>query len=226
MKNCYYYSMGTSKIKIVFDLDGTIFSSSDILEPSYSSVIQRCNSGWNTSYLIPSAQKIISLVGRPGKEIIATLFPQMTLKQQKIISDSVLVELIRRIRNREGKIFPDVPSVLKKLQDAGFTLFIVSNCRRAYLEAILETYKLEKFFFSALCNEDDPSAGKAGLLKKVLNKSKGVMIGDRASDGEAARFASVPWIGCAFGHASSELQKADAIIHSFSELPEAIGLVI
>ena len=120
-----------------------------------------------------------------------------------------------------GAVFAGVPETLAELRRLGHPLVVVSNCRRAYLEAILGTFELMPFFEAAACNEDDPALGKNGFLKKLLAERRGAMVGDRSSDGVAARFAGVRWIGCQYGHAANadrEMAGADAVVHAFPEI--------
>ncbi len=211
---------------LVFDLDGTLYTSETILGPAYEAVITDRNRAWGMSYRVPTAAEVLAYVGRPGREIITKLFPDLAPERVTETSDRILVELVALIRKGGGRVFEGVHETLAGIKGGGAELSIVSNCRRSYLEAILETFALKEYFREAWCNEDAPELGKNGLLVRVLAGRKGVMIGDRASDGVAARGAGVPWIGCAFGHSApddAELAGADAVIRDFTDLPEALA---
>jgi phosphoglycolate phosphatase len=206
---------------VAFDLDGTLFSSEAILGRAYEVAVAEANRRWSLGLETPRLSTILALVGRPVAEILASLFPAMPAEKRHDFSTLVLDDLVAQIRARKGAIFDGVTETLAELRRRGHPLAVVSNCRRAYLEAILGTYDLMGFFESAACNEDDPSLGKNGFLKILLAGRAGVMVGDRISDGVAARFAGVKWIGCSFGHAEEtekELEAADATVHSFPEI--------
>jgi phosphoglycolate phosphatase-like HAD superfamily hydrolase len=50
-----------------------------------------------------------------------------------------------------------------------------------------------------------------------------IMVGDRASDVEAAQAIGCPFIGCDYGHGyREEIDGAGPIIATFAELPGAI----
>lgn len=210
---------------VAFDLDGTLFSSEAILGRAYAVAVAEANRRWSLGLETPRLEAILALVGRPVAEILAHLFPALSADRRHDFSTFVLDELVAQIRAKKGVLFAGVPETLAELRRRGHPLVVVSNCRRAYLEAILGAYGLAGLFEAAVCNEDDPSLGKNGFLKKSIAARRGVMVGDRASDGEAARFAGVKWIGCAFGHAAEtdkELEAADAVIHSFPEIPPIV----
>jgi phosphoglycolate phosphatase len=212
---------------VAFDLDGTLYSSEAILGPAYADAVAEANAEWGTNYRVPTTPEILAQVGRPVREIMRRLYPTMPADHIEAFSTRSLDQLVRRIRNRGGFVFAGVSEMLEQLADRGHPLLLVSNCRRPYLEAILETFALGKFFEAAVCNEDAPELGKSGLLVQILAGRTGVMVGDRASDGEAARHARIPWIGCRYGHAGAEavgaeLDGADGIAGSVGEIPKLV----
>lgn len=211
---------------VVFDLDGTLYSSESILGPAYAAAIREVNARWRRNLAVPETAAILAQVGRPAKEILASLYPDLAEGERDELSRLVLAALTDRIRGRGGRLFEGVPETLAELRRAGHVLAVVSNARRSYLEAILAAFDLARHLESAACHEDAPELGKAGLLRRTLAGRPGVMVGDRASDGLAARAAGVPWIGCAFGHAAdeaAELASADVVIRRFAELPAALA---
>lgn len=215
----------SSDFVVAFDLDGTLYSSEAILGPAYADAVASANAEWNTAYRVPLTNEIVALVGRPVREIMRLLYPEMPAAHIEAFSTRTLDQLVGRIRNRGGHIFEGVPEMLSALADRGHRLVLVSNCRRSYLEAILETHSLTSLFESAVCNEDDPVLGKPGLLARDLRGRRGVMVGDRASDGEAARQVGIPWIGCRYGHAgdaTAELEGADAIADRVEQIPDLV----
>jgi phosphoglycolate phosphatase len=212
---------------VAFDLDGTLYSSEEILGPAYADAVAEANAEWGTAYRVPTTPEILALVGRPVREIMKLLYPEMPGDHIEAFSTRTLEQLVGRIRRRGGHVFDGVAAMLSDLAGREHPLLLVSNCRRPYLESILETFALADFFETAVCNEDAPELGKSGLLVQILAGRRGVMVGDRASDGEAARFARIPWIGCRYGHAGSEavgaeLDGADAVADSVLEIPALV----
>lgn len=209
-----------------FDLDGTLYSSEPVLGLAYDSAIRAANTEWGTSWPIPTTAQILAHVGRPVRDIFARLFPEMPDSVRGPLSQRVLEDLAARIRAGGGHLFPGARELLESLGGSGCELVLVSNCRRLYLEAVTGTFGLAPFFTVMHCNEDDPELGKSGLLARAVAGRPGVMVGDRASDGEAALAAGVRWIGCDFGHVGeegrNELSGADAVVTS---LVEVRGLV-
>lgn len=209
---------------IAFDLDGTLFTSEKILGLSYETAVKSANARWGTSHAVPTTAEILKQVGQPVRKIFLALYPDMLASHREELANDVLADLTARIRRKEGLLYDGVIETLGRLQAEKVPMLLVSNCRRGYLEAVTKTYRLVPFFERMSCNEDAPELGKSGLLKEMLGGRIGVMVGDRASDGEAARHAGVPWIGCDYGYGDAlqnELIEADTVIRSFPEVIDA-----
>lgn len=218
--------MAQNEFAVAFDLDGTLFSSEKILAPAYHDVLSEWNWRNGTAFSIPTTEEILRLVGRPASEIFRIMYPEMPSDTRGEIASRILALLQDRIRQGQAEIYEGVSDMLEGLRSS-YPLLLVSNCRRGYLEAVLETYDLGIFFESAFCNEDAPELGKKGILVRELRSRAGVMVGDRASDGEAAREAGVPWIGCAYGYGDlegsrNELNGADVVVGSVKEIASAV----
>lgn len=210
-----------------FDLDGTLYSSEPVLGLAYDSAIRAANAEWGSSWPVPTTAQILVHVGRPVREIFARLFPSMPESVRARLAQRVLEDLAARIRAGGGHLFPGALEVLRELRSEGCVPILVSNCRRLYLEAVTTTFGLAPLFDEMHCNEDDPVLGKSGLLARAAAGRSGVMVGDRASDGEAARAAGLAWIGCDFGHVGEEgrieLSGADVVVTSLAEIPGIVG---
>ena len=226
--------MNSASLVVAFDLDGTLFNSTPILGPAYQTAVAAANHDRRGVGLptlsSPSTAEVLHFVGRPVKEIFAGLFPGESEPVRAALAQGVLDDLCSRIRRREAELYPGARELLVSLRRLGHPLVIVSNCRRAYLEAISAAFSLDELLEAARCNEDAPELGKPGLLKSLLAGRRGVMVGDRASDGEAARFAGVPWIGCDYGHAhdpaADELRGADLVVDSIAGIQDAVATLM
>ncbi|RMH56607.1 MAG: HAD family hydrolase [Candidatus Hydrogenedentota bacterium] len=214
--------------RVLFDLDGTLFSSENLLEPAYRDGIEEFGTESGETYRCPTRAEILREVGRPANEIMKHFFGELPEARRAELGRRILRHICRRIRNREGDLFSGVPEMLKRLRGEGRRLYLVSNCRRSYLDAVLDTYDLRSFFEEMACNEEYPDLGKNGLVKSFSSAGEAVLVGDRSSDGEAAREAGIFWIGCAYGYSSaneSELREADCVVESVFEIPEAVGFL-
>ncbi|MCL6547969.1 MAG: HAD hydrolase-like protein, partial [Alicyclobacillus sp.] len=119
-------------------------------------------------------------------------------------------------------LIPGAREVLTQLRSRGHTLTTASNCGQVYLDTVLDSQGLRALFTQPLCLQTVGGRVKADILAahfQRFDRRDAVMVGDRASDIEAARAHGIPIIGCALGFgAEEELREADVIVHSLPEL--------
>ncbi|MDH4129775.1 MAG: HAD family hydrolase, partial [Spirochaetota bacterium] len=132
---------------IAFDMDGTLFSSENMILPAYNRGITAFNKqNPHNKVILPPLKNILSLLGLPIIQIYNTLFPNLSLEEKNIIRDLISYELIKSIINKEGILFHGVSETLNNLHSSGYKLFIASNGLNTYLETILKTYNLFNLF--------------------------------------------------------------------------------
>lgn len=212
------------KKAIIFDMDGTLFQTNLILESALDATfdVLRNEGKWHSETPIDQYRNIM---GVPLPVVWETLCPLHSAdihKQNNKIFQQKLIELIQLKR---GALYPHVEHVLETLSQT-HSLFIASNGQTKYLNAIIETYQLERFIENTYSIELIPSGHKSELVRKIIIENgieSGFVVGDRASDILAAKDNQLVAIGVNFDFAQeAELLLADFIINNFKELPENI----
>ncbi len=201
---------------IFFDVDGTLFSSEHMLEEVYQEAILDYFKDKNYKNL-PSLKDIIQYIGLPVKEIFRNLLPDITEEERNIISDRVLEILVKRIGNGEGLHYDGVEEVIKYLYNKNYKLISASNGRRPYVEIILKVNKIYDYFFDIPCIDNKTIFNKSQLVKYAidkfsLNPKECVIIGDRASDRDAAISNQIYFIAADYGHGDKS-ERDGAILH-------------
>lgn len=216
---------------IAFDLDGVLYSSEPFLGDAYRDAIVNVNARRPGSFArVPSTAEILRHVGWPVPVILARLFPAVDPAAVTMLEAETLDTICARVARREGRLFDDVPATLTALHDAGHLLAVASNGRSRYVETVLATYDLTHLFVDRL-SPTEPDR-KLALLRGYLARHEirpagAVMIGDRASDVDAARTAGVPFIGCDYGHGHrDEIAAAGPVVSRFGDLPAAIAALL
>ena len=216
-----------NEIFLAFDIDGTIYDAGDILEESFRRGIESfVKSGQGTGLHIPTRDEITVTLGYPLDEIFLMLFP--ALEEHKRIELSLIctVNLVKMIREKKGRLIDGVEETINTLGSMKYNLLVASNGARAYVEAILETYDLKRFFSEPFIYPEGIVKNKTDIIDRYLTLNPGkelIMIGDRYTDLAAARDNGVPFIGCAFGHAGAdEIEGEKYIVNDFREIPGMI----
>lgn len=214
---------------IAFDLDGVLFTSEPFLVDAYRESIERVNQRRPGSFdRVPTSEEIFRHIGWPVPTILARLFPDVAPEAMRLIYEVTLEVICRRVRERQGTLFDGVPETLDVLRRRGHALVVASNGRRPYVEAVLQTYDIERKFAPVLAVERGRIDDKNALLAAYLSEHRVAaaevrMIGDRASDVEAAEAVGCAFVGCDYGHGHRrEIEGKGLIVSSFRELAEVL----
>lgn len=219
------------KIYLAFDIDGTIFDVSPIAVDSFELGVAnyRVRSG-KSGIKIPDRDKIINQLGIPIKNIFENLYPELASPVQAEIADLTTDAFVELIRMGGGTVFPDVENVIKSFHEQGFVNIVASNGRSEYVNAILETHGLLRYFSAPFIYPDATRPDKTSVVRYYIDyfsSARVIMIGDRSTDRVAARENGIPFIGCSFGHAGDdEISDADVIVHSFEEISSAVESIV
>jgi phosphoglycolate phosphatase len=218
--------MNFDKIKyLAFDMDGTLFSSEEIILDTYIQSVKNFIDKYKIENLeLPKKEDIINLVGQPVKSIFKSLLPELNEIQRDEISDSVLALLIKSIEAKKGILYEGVVETIEYLKSKNKKLLIASNGRIQYIQTILKTYKLLPNFEDIITINYDEIKTKGDILayykkKYQISEEEILMIGDRDSDFQAAKFIQCPFAYCSFGHANrDEVPNFEIELKTISDL--------
>lgn len=118
-----------------------------------------------------------------------------------------------------------VKELLDELRNKGFLLAIGSSAPRANLELIFRRLNLRHYFDAHITKKEEVIKGKPSpetFLKAAerlsLPPSRCVVVEDAVQGVEAAKAAGMPVIAVTTSRSRADLQKADLIVDSLSEL--------
>ena len=206
-----------------FDLDGTLADTDGDIRGAWRSAMAEMgisNPNFERDFV----------AGPPIEEMARRLFPE-------IYTDAFGAELRARFGahyDRDGfpttREYPGVIDRVRELKASGARVFIATNKRYAGAKAMWEKFGWGEVFeglYAGDMHKDDPAIGKLRkpqLLKLVMHE-KGLspadctMVGDTASDFEAAAENGMESVGVAWGYGTGEeLAMATRIARSPSEI--------
>lgn len=211
---------------ILFDLDGTLYSSKTILPTSYREGIEEFNQNNSPSVNIPDDETIFDQVGKPADQIYEDLWPELNDAQRIKLQQSIFSNLLKLIQDKKGNLYEGVRTILDQLYP-DHTLTVVTNAQTRYMNAVLENHNLTQFFDSYLCNDDAPTGKKSELVAEQLENfslkpEESLLVGDRESDRNAARQHGLTFVGCTYGYGNEGLFQDEATLQKFEDLPDII----
>ena len=216
---------------VACDLDGVLYSSEPFLGDAYREAIGNVNAVRPGSFArVPETREILDHVGWTIPVIFARLFPQTDDEAMRLLHAETLAVICAHVARGDGLLYPDVAETLRALQADGLQLAVASNGRTAYVEAVLSTYQLGDLFIPRVTADmvgDKTSVLRFYRYRLGLPPEAVVMIGDRASDVDAARAVGCHFIGCDYGHGyRHEIETAGPLVSRFADLPRAIQAVL
>jgi phosphoglycolate phosphatase-like HAD superfamily hydrolase len=216
---------------LAFDLDGVLYSSEPFLGAAYQEAIANVNARLPGAFArVPTTPEILAYVGWTIPTIFANLFPAADAAALEALHAETLDVICRRVAAGEGALYPDVAATLQMLRDAGHTLCVASNGRTRYVETVLATYAIAGHFIPLVTADmvgDKVSILRFYRYRFALPAEQVVMIGDRASDVEAAQAVGCPFVGCDYGHGHRhEIEAAGPLVQRFADLPAVVAGVL
>lgn len=202
---------------IIFDLDGTLWDSTDIVAGAWNCVIAE-----ETDLdLRLTSRDLKNLFGRLLPDIAAVIFSDETKERQLELMDLCCQEEHRALLRNPGALYKGLEDMLKILSE-NHRLFIVSNCQAGYIEVFLKSTGLARYFEGHLCPGDTGKA-KASNIRTIVDTfhlKSPVYVGDTAGDFQAAVEAGLPFIFASYGF--GKVDHPDGIITCPMELVHCI----
>lgn len=202
------------KVGIVFDMDGTLWDSTEQIWISWKSVLDQ----YGVSL---SMEKLKSLMGKTMDAIGESILPDTPKKERNAIFERCYQVENEYLRNHGGVLYPELEKTLIKLKEK-YPLYIVSNCQSGYIEAFLEYHKLGQYFedFECFGNTGKGKAHNEKLLAERNHLERVIYVGDIQGDYEATMEAGFEFVYAAygFGNVEADVKKVTA----FSQLPSVL----
>ena len=181
---------------LLFDLDGTLWDSTETVAAAWTAVVRRMGQPRRTI----TAAEIAGVMGMAHREIYRTLFPGLAEAEQEALALACYVEEERALHASGGRLYPGVREGLARLA-AQYPLGIVSNCQRGYIETFLAWSGLGPLFRDFECH-GNTGADKAENLRRVVQRNgfaTPLYVGDTEGDRQAAVGAGIPFLHAAYG---------------------------
>ena len=174
-----------SKIdSILFDLDGTLWSSAKAISEAWGLVLQKHE---DIEKKEVTEEELYSCMGLPMYDIAAKLFPSLSEDVRNQLMDELCEFENGYLEKRGGVLFNGLEETLAQLQKK-YKLYIVSNCQDGYIEAFIKAHHMEKYFEDTECwGRTRLSKGESNKILIARNHLKNpIYVGDTAGDYQSA----------------------------------------
>jgi len=218
---------------VLFDLDGTLVDTTELILASHAHVIERRFSGRP----LPTRRELIQNLGRSLPETLLEYAVAATENaQQAAESAEQMLQTYRdyQTANHDRMIrpFEGMRETLERLRDRGYTLGVVTSKMQATARLALDHYDLSELLPLGVFHDDterhkpDPAPLLHALRKGGLSANETVYVGDSIHDVAAGRAADVYTIAALWGpfdRADLELAGPDALASEPQDLPKLLA---
>lgn len=207
---------------VVFDLDGTVVDSVELIIVSFQHAIREVLGREM------SREDAIAWVGRPLREQMELFSPEHA---------DELVEVYREFNHREHdrmlKLYEGIQHLLERLRKAGVRVGLVTSKSRFTTQMAFDLTGIERYFDASVCadeaagNKPSPAPILACIAQLAVEPRAAAYVGDSPSDIQAALAAGVAAVAVTWGVFPAdrlEAEKPDILVHTISELAEALGI--
>lgn len=226
--------MISNNIKLIaFDLDGTLLDSVPDLAVAADQAVQALG------YPGVSEERVRDYVGNGADVLVGRALSQsMTIDPE--LSCELLVksrELFDDFYDKSGHklshLYPAVKETLSELQQAGFTLALVTNKPSKFVPEILEQHGIDKFFVDVLGGDafpekkPNPVALNWLMEKHNCQPQEMLMVGDSKNDILAAKNAGCYSFGLTYGYNHGEpisASKPDFVADIIADLVDVVAV--
>lgn len=202
---------------IIFDMDGTLWDSTENVAKSWDWAVQKKAEGLRRIL----TEDIRGIMGHTMTEIAGMLFPMLPKDQAEELVDYCGQEENEYLLKHGAVLYPQLEETLKILAKQ-YPLYIVSNCQKGYIEVFLSYYQFGGYFQDIECfgNNQKGKAHNIALIVKRNQLDDAVYVGDIQGDYDASKQAGVKFIHAAYGFGA--ISEPVPHIHEFSGLIQAV----
>lgn len=213
---------------IVFDLDGTLVDSLPDIADALGQLLERHGAERHPS------DAVRTMIGKGVEVLVRRAFAGRgrTLGDAEAATlTAEYLTLYEPRATRDTRLYPMVAEVVGMLAGEGFRLGVCTNKPTEVSREIIRDFGLGRHISAVVGGDYGPPRKPApDLVHAVLgllqaDPREAVMVGDSASDIEAAKAAGVPVVAVEYGYTPVPVRDlgADVVIRDFSELAAALA---
>ena len=203
------------KNMIIFDLDGTLWDTSEDTYIIVNDYLKKNNYNFTVDKDV-----IVNNMGYEIDVCAEHFFPKLEKKEAIALLEKIYAEENKMLENGLviGKIFSGVSEAIKKLSKK-YNLCIVSNCsNKIYIESFIKAAKVKDYIIDYMAASDF-FISKAEAIRKMKDKyqaQKVIYVGDTLKDQVSAVDAGGIFVYAKYGFGEELISKS--FINDISEL--------
>lgn len=207
---------------IIFDVDGTLWDSTDVVADSWNAAI-RDTVGIEANL---DGDRLKQLFGKTMDEIGLAMLPMLDKPKRDEVCLVCYKYEDEYLLNNSGVFYDGVKETIDELAKH-YDLYIASNCQTGYIETTMRYGGFADKIKDFICFDDTklPKGENIKILmeRNNINADEAVYVGDIQGDFEASKVAGIPMIYASYGF--GKVENPDYTIKDIRELPNLIAQI-
>ena len=185
---------------IIFDFDGTLHNTIKIYYPAFSSGVKTLQAKGFANNFELNEENVSKFLGEKPNYAYDLIAKDADENLKKEVMQQVGKNMEKNMQEGLGELYKGTTKVLETLYN-NYDLYILSNCRKRYLDVALDVYNIKKYFKKCFVAESFDYIPKKEILKKVRPniKEEIIFVGDRYHDINAAKENNIQSIFATYG---------------------------
>ncbi len=206
------------KTGIIFDMDGTLWDSSENVAASWTEKLREL--GVDRPEI--TKEDIMGVMGLTMDRIADIIFSGMPSDRRMQLLEQCCIYENEYLRVHGGVLYPELEKTLAELKE-NYSLYIVSNCQKGYIEAFLDHFGFGKYFDDIECYGNNllQKGDNIALLAKRNSLDRAFYVGDIQGDYDATMKAGYEFIHASYGFGTIDHQVPE--LQQFKDLPKLLG---
>ena len=207
---------------VILDVDGTLWDAVHVIMDSWNAYRKMAVPEMPGAFCY---EEISGILGKTMTEIGDICFAPLDPERRRAVMEEIMEYEVLYLREHPGKVYPGVKETLERLNDLGYSITIVSNCQKGYIEDFLLASETERLIEDHVCFGDtlQKKSFSIRLCAERNHLDQAVYVGDTAGDLISAREAGCGFVYARYGFGSVDPEKEGVpAVDSFTELPEVL----
>ena len=215
---------------VVFDLDGTLADTSADLIAAANACFQGLGLG---APLHPVADALTAFHG--GRAMLRLGFQRASGSDAMVEAQyPVLLAAYAEAIDRETRLYPGAVDAVEALLRRGFATAICTNKPERLAELLMTRLGVRQLFGSLVgadtlpVRKPDPAPYRLSVERAGGQVARSMLVGDTATDRDAAAAAGVPVVLVTFGPEGTGVARfaPEALLHRFADLPDLVAQLL
>ena len=212
---------------VAFDLDGTLVDSARLWCEATAGAMAEVFARNGIRAPVPDERTLRQVIGTPAPDSLFALLPADLHPLVPEITEGVRSRGSAAMRAGPPPLFPRVLETLGELRRSGCAVAIATNGGRRYLDACLDSLGLRPLVDLPVSLDSPGVSNKVEMVGAILREAgtrRGVLVGDRFHDREAAHGNGIPFVAFEPGYGSeAEWDGAEGRVSNHGDLLVLLG---